>query len=141
VDESQLPLPPPQRRQDHDLDRCARHPEARLAGDQQHRQDHPDYLDAASYKSFLQKHGIGYPVLYDTSGDTGRAYAADTTPDMYVIDQRGTLIYAGAIDDDPSGRKGENQRTNYVEAALTQHAKGEPIANATTRSYGCSVKY
>jgi hypothetical protein len=59
---------------------------------------------------------------------------------MFVIDEKGTLIYAGAIDDDPSGRKGA-ARINYVDAALTQHAAGQPVGIATTRSYGCSVKY
>jgi peroxiredoxin len=101
--------------------------------------NHPDFLEPAAYKTFLSKHDIKYPVLYDTSGDVGHAYGADTTPDMFVIDERGTLIYAGAIDDDPSGRKGAP--TNYVEAALTQHASGQPIAVATNKSYGCSVKY
>ncbi len=102
--------------------------------------NHPDYLDPTAYKAFLTKHDIKYPVLYDTAGDVGHAYGADTTPDMFVIDERGTLIYAGAIDDDPRGSKAASA-SNYVEAALTQHAAGQPIANATNKSYGCSVKY
>src|SRR4030095_8576048 len=118
-----------------------KHPEAVWLAINSTAKGHPDYVEPAAYKSFLQKHAIGYTVLYDTSGQVGHAYGADTTPDMFVIDEQGTLIYAGAIDDDPSGRKDAAQRLNYVDAALSEHAKGEAIAQATTRSYGCSVKY
>jgi peroxiredoxin len=118
-----------------------KHPEATWLAVNSTAKGHPDFLAPAVHKSFLQKNTVGYPVLYDTSGDVGRAYGADTTPDMFVIDEKGILIYAGAIDDDPSGRKAAAQRTNYVDAALTQHAQGQPVATTTTRSYGCSVKY
>jgi peroxiredoxin len=120
---------------------AAKHPEAVWLAINSTAKGHGDFVDPAAYKSFLQKHAIGYPVLYDTTGEVGHAYGADTTPDMFVIDERGMLIYAGAIDDDPSGRKDAAQRTNYVDAALSQHAQGQPVAVATTRSYGCSVKY
>jgi len=120
---------------------ASKHPEAVWLAINSTAQGHPDYVSPAAYKSFLQKNGIAYTVLYDSSGQVGHAYGADTTPDMFVIDEKGTLIYAGAIDDDPSGRKGAAQRVNYVDAALSEHAKGEAIAQATTRSYGCSVKY
>lgn len=120
---------------------ASKHPEAVWLAINSTAQGHADYLSPAAYRSFLQKNGIGYTVLYDSSGQVGHAYGADTTPDMFVIDEKGTLIYAGAIDDDPSGRKDPGQRVNYVDAALSEHAKGEAIAQATTRSYGCSVKY
>jgi len=120
---------------------AARHPGAVWLAINSTAKGHPDFVEPAAYKSFLQKHSIVYPVLYDSSGEVGHAYGADTTPDMFVIDERGTLIYAGAIDDDPSGRKGDAQRVNYVDAALAQHAAGQPVGTATTRSYGCSVKY
>jgi peroxiredoxin len=120
---------------------ASKHPEAVWLAINSTAQGHPDYVSPAAYKSFLQKNGIAYTVLYDSSGQVGHAYGADTTPDMFVIDEKGTLIYAGAIDDDPSGRKHAAQRVNYVDAALSEHAKGEAIAQATTRSYGCSVKY
>jgi peroxiredoxin len=119
---------------------AAKHPEAVWLAVNSTAKGHPDYVEPAAYKSFLQKHSIGYSVLYDSTGEVGHAYGADTTPDMFVIDEKGTLIYAGAIDDDPSGRKGA-ARINYVDAALTQHAAGQPVGIATTRSYGCSVKY
>jgi peroxiredoxin len=80
--------------------------------------------------------------LSDEDGKVGRLYNAKTTPDMFVVDPKGTLIYAGAIDDkptpDPATIKGSN---NYVKAALTEATAGKPVSVPTTKPYGCSVKY
>ncbi|HUF78752.1 MAG TPA: redoxin domain-containing protein [Thermoanaerobaculia bacterium] len=103
--------------------------------------DSSDYLEPAEHLAYNGKHGIDYAVLYDTSGDVGRAYDAKTTPQMYIIDETGTLLYNGAIDDDPLGRQKPAERTNYVAEGLAEHAQGSPVDPATTKPYGCSVKY
>jgi hypothetical protein len=86
--------------------------------------DSSDYLEPAEHLEYNRKHGIDYAVLYDTSGDVGRAYDAKTTPQMYIIDETGTLLYNGAIDDDPLGRQKPTERTNYVAEGLAEHAQG-----------------
>ncbi len=81
-------------------------------------------------------------ILLDPSGDTGRAYGAKTTPHMYIIDQEGTLRYAGAIDSIPSTDVDDIAKaTNYVTAALDQVMNGEKVKIATSTAYGCNVKY
>lgn len=80
-----------------------------------------------------------FPVLMDESGDVGRAYGAKTTPHMFVITPDGTVAYAGAIDDDRSAAN--LGATNYVADALAALLKGETVATASTKPYGCSVKY
>lgn len=81
-------------------------------------------------------------ILLDEGGTMGRAYGAQTTPHMFVIDGAGTLVYMGGIDDrattDPADVAGAK---NYVRLALGDLAAGKPVANAATRPYGCSVKY
>jgi peroxiredoxin len=81
-------------------------------------------------------------VLLDTFGTVGRLYNAKTTPEMFVIDPTGKLIYSGAIDDrptpDPEDVRGAH---NYVSDALTEAMAGRPVATPYTRPYGCSVKY
>jgi hypothetical protein len=81
-------------------------------------------------------------ALIDGTSATGRAYAARTTPHMFVIDPSGTVIYNGAIDDrrttSPADAKVAH---NYVRAALTEAMDGRPVTVATTSPYGCSVKY
>lgn len=78
----------------------------------------------------------------DKSGEIGKLYDAKTTPHMFVINKEGVLVYAGAIDSDssfePSSIEGA---TNYVTEALKSLEAGEPIKMASTKPYGCSVKY
>lgn len=101
--------------------------------------DHGDFLAPERHAAFNDEHQIAYPVLYDSDGTVGHAYAAKTTPHMIVIDEQGKVVYDGAIDDDPYGRS--EARTNYVQAALAAHAAGRAADPAATRPYGCSVKY
>jgi len=81
-------------------------------------------------------------ILLDEDGTVGKAYAAKTTPHMYVINEEGNLIYQGAIDDDRSANPEMAKKAqNYVRAALQSAAAGEPVDKADTKPYGCSVKY
>lgn len=100
-----------------------------------------DYLEPMEHKAYNATEGITYPVLYDSSGTVGHAYGARTTPHMFVIDTDGTLVYNGAIDDDPSGHMQASQRANYVAAAVSALEAGSAVDPATTKPYGCSVKY
>ena len=81
-------------------------------------------------------------VLMDPGGTLGHLYGAKTTPQMFIIDPSGTLIYNGAIDDHPTSDKSDIPNSkNYVTAALTEATSGKPVTEAVTRPYGCSVKY
>lgn len=81
-------------------------------------------------------------VLLDESGDVGRLFDAKTTPHMFVVDEQQQVQYAGAIDNirstDPADIDTAN---NYVVAAVGDLDAGNPVANAETAPYGCSVKY
>ncbi|MEO7850872.1 MAG: redoxin domain-containing protein, partial [Rubrivivax sp.] len=81
-------------------------------------------------------------ALIDASSATGRAYAARTTPHMFVVDPAGKLVYAGAIDDKRSANPADaRSANNYVRAALNESLAGKPVTVASTQAYGCSVKY
>lgn len=80
--------------------------------------------------------------LLDASGDIGRAYGAKTTPHMFVIDPKGTLVYAGGIDNIPSADPADiGKAQSFVKLALADIKAGKPVATTTSRPYGCSVKY
>jgi len=84
----------------------------------------------------------GTAYLVDPDGSVGKQYGAKTTPHMFVIDPKGTVIYAGAIDDKRSANPGDNEGAfNYVRAALEAAMSGKAVEVAATQSYGCSVKY
>jgi peroxiredoxin len=81
-------------------------------------------------------------VLLDPKGGLGRLYGASTTPHMYVINRAGVLVYMGGIDDQPSANHATVKTArNYVREALDALAARKPIAVASARPYGCSVKY
>ena len=81
-------------------------------------------------------------TLIDGTSATGRAYAARTTPHMFVIDPAGTVLYNGAIDDRRSANPADAKSArNYVRAALTEAMEGRPVTVASTSPYGCSIKY
>ena len=101
------------------------------------------YLDASQENAQMARvHAHPTAAVLDPSGTIGREYGARTTPHMFVIDPQGKLIYNGAIDDKPttdiSDVKGAK---NYVSDALTEAMAGQAVQVASTRPYGCSVKY
>jgi peroxiredoxin len=87
---------------------------------------------------------IDHPILLDETGEIGRTYGATNTPHMMVIDDKGTLVYRGAIDNSPDG-EGESptggKLVSYVDEALGALSAGKTPATAETKAYGCSVKY
>jgi AhpC/TSA family len=81
-------------------------------------------------------------ALLDPAGTIGRLYQAKTTPHMFVIDPQGKLIYQGAIDNKPTTDFADVKTAhNYLNDALNSAMEGKPVPVATTRPYGCSVKY
>lgn len=81
-------------------------------------------------------------ILLDSDGKIGQLYMAKTTPEMFVIDPNGALLYLGAIDDKPTTNL-EDVKTaiNYVQSALDEAKAGKPVSVPISKSYGCSVKY
>jgi peroxiredoxin len=80
--------------------------------------------------------------LLDETGKVGKTYGAKVTPEMYVIDANGVLVYHGAIDDKKSTNPGDIAGAkNYVAAALNEVLAGKPVSTSKTDPYGCGVKY
>lgn len=81
-------------------------------------------------------------VLLDPQGTAGKAYDARTTPHMYVIDAKGVLRYAGGIDSIASAKLEDIEKASPLfKTAMEAVVKGQNVAQATTRPYGCNVKY
>lgn len=86
--------------------------------------------------------GASTAYLLDTDGRVGKTYEATNTPQMFVINPEGTLLYVGAIDSIPSGRQEDiTGATNYVKQALDEALAGKPVSHPVSRPYGCGVKY
>ena len=105
--------------------------------------DAGDYLPPAEMAKWMQQQkAANSAMLMDADGKVGRAYGARTTPHMYIVDPAGKLVYAGGIDDKATSNVADIPRaTNYVKAALNESLAGKPVSQASTRPYGCSIKY
>ena len=101
------------------------------------------HVDAAQARELTKSRGAApTAVLFDPKGEVGRKYEARTTPHMYVVAPDGTLIYMGGIDSVPSSDTDDiPQATQYVKVALAEAMAGKPVSSASTKPYGCSVKY
>ena len=80
-----------------------------------------------------------YPILLDESGEVGHLYGATNTPQCFVIGTDGKLAYAGAIDNNTDVKKAGDK--NYVKMALDNVLASKAADPATTKPYGCGVKY
>ena len=101
------------------------------------------YLTAEEGKAWLKKvDSHASELLMDTNGKVGQLYGAKTTPHMFLINPEGKLLYAGAIDSIPSADKDDIAKaTNYVRTGLEEAMAGKTLGTATSKPYGCSVKY
>lgn len=101
-----------------------------------------NYSPEKSNELSKQKGSAATAVLLDPTGSVGRAYGAKTTPHMYIIDKNGILVYDGALDDKPTTEQGDPKTAkNYVAAALDEILAGKKVTTASSKPYGCSVKY
>ena len=105
--------------------------------------DASDYKKPAELARWMQSQkAAATATLMDDDGKVGKAYGARTTPHMYIVDPAGKLVYAGGIDNKPSSNAADiPSSVNYVKAALAETLAGKAVTQASTRPYGCSVKY
>lgn len=101
------------------------------------------YVEAAKAKELtVQRDAAPAGILLDPKSQVARAYGAQTTPHMYIIDPKGTLAYMGAIDDKPSSNPASlSGAKSYVRQAVAELKAGKPVSEASTKAYGCAVKY
>ena len=101
------------------------------------------YVTPAEENAYLKTmHAAPTAAILDPTSTIARLYEAKTTPHIFVIDPTGKLIYQGAIDDKPTTDQADLKGApNYLTETLTEAMSGQPIQVASTRPYGCSVKY
>ena len=102
-----------------------------------------DYLAPEQLALWMRDKGASpTATLMDVDGKAGTAFGARVTPHMYIVNAQGLLVYAGGIDSIPSAREADIQTAaNYVRQGLTELLAGQPVSVATSRAYGCSIKY
>ncbi|NQY32168.1 MAG: redoxin domain-containing protein [Coraliomargarita sp.] len=101
------------------------------------------YLTPEEGEALREKQKVASAAtLLDVDGSVGKLYAAKTTPHVYLISPEGELIYQGAIDSVRSTKAADiDGAENYLKNAFMAATAGKTIEPATTKPYGCGVKY
>jgi peroxiredoxin len=81
--------------------------------------------------------GFTFPVLKDERNKIADGYGAMATPEVYLVDQKGTLLYHGRIDD---SRKPDKIQSSDLANAIDAALAGKPVPVAQTKAIGCSIK-
>ncbi len=86
-----------------------------------------------------KEHAYPFPYLHDESQTVAHAYGALVTPHPMLFGRDRKLLFQGRIDNDHQHPERVTER--YLERALDQALKGEPVRPAELPVAGCSVKW
>ncbi len=82
--------------------------------------------------------GYAFPYVVDATSDVARAFGAARTPEVFLFDAKGKLVYHGAIDD--NAQHPEQVKARYLTDAVAAVAAGKKVKTAETKALGCGIK-
>jgi peroxiredoxin len=91
-------------------------------------------------KALAEREGWEFPFLFDETQEVAKAFEAACTPDFFLFDGEGMLVYRGQLDASRPGSEipvtGEDLR-----AALDAVLAGRPALENQAPSVGCNIKW
>ncbi|MFQ5767252.1 MAG: thioredoxin family protein [Acidobacteriota bacterium] len=99
--------------------------------------DSEDGLDAMKVRA--QKLALQFPYLVDETSGLARVYGATRTPEAFLFDASGKLVYHGTIDD--NAHEPGKVKAHYLQDALEAVTAGRAVAVAETKALGCGIKF
>jgi peroxiredoxin len=79
-----------------------------------------------------------FPYVVDATSDVARAFGAARTPECFLFDKEGKLVYHGAVDDD---KNPESVQHHWLQAALDAVVAGKEVTDKETKAVGCGIKF
>jgi peroxiredoxin len=92
---------------------------------------------AAEVKSHAAEKGLTFTILKDPNNKIADRFSAQATPEAYLLDASGKLVYHGRID---SARFGYLITSTELRDAIEATLAGKPVAKAEVKAFGCSIK-
>lgn len=89
-------------------------------------------------KNYAQDKNVTYRILKDEQNKYADALGAVQTPEVFIVDKDGKLVYHGAVDN--REKEAEDGQTNYVQAALDEILAGKPVSTPEKKQWGCTIK-
>lgn len=86
-----------------------------------------------------RERGMRFPYVVDATSDVARAFGATRTPEVFLFNASGALVYHGAIDD--NAKEPAKVSANYLRDALQAQVDKQAIPVAETKALGCSIKF
>ena len=82
---------------------------------------------------------IKFPYVVDATSDVARTFGATRTPEAFLFDADGKLVYHGTVDDSP--KDASAVKDAYLKDAVNAVSTGKAVTTAETKSMGCSIKF
>ncbi len=83
--------------------------------------------------------GLAFPYVMDETSAVAKAFGATRTPEAYLFDAQGRLVYHGTIDDNVKDASAVKER--YLADAVDAVAAGKEVARKETKALGCGIKF
>jgi peroxiredoxin len=83
--------------------------------------------------------GFAFPYAFDAGSRVARAFGAQRTPEAFLLDANGIVVYHGAVDDNAQDASGVKE--SYLRDALDALVAGKEIAVKETKALGCTIKW
>ena len=99
--------------------------------------DYPED-DMNGMKQRAKQLGMKFPYVVDATSDVARAFGASRTPEAFLFDAEGKLVYHGTIDD--NAKDATAVKDAWLKAAVNEVAAGKTVTTAETKAMGCSIK-
>ena len=90
-------------------------------------------------KKHAKEKNYNFAYAQDPEAKLAYAFGATKTPHIYLFDDKNTLVYRGAIDD--NARNKSNVEEAFLINALDQMLAGERITKSVSKALGCSIKF
>jgi len=82
---------------------------------------------------------FGFPYVVDATSGVAKAFGASRTPEAFLFDAKGALVYHGTIDD--NAQEPGKVKETYLKDALAAVASGQGVAVKETKAMGCGIKF
>ena len=82
--------------------------------------------------------GFTFPYVVDATSGVARSFDATRTPEAFLFDKDGKLVYHGAIDD---SQKIDQVEKHFLQDAIDAATAGKDIPVKETKFVGCGIKY
>ena len=89
-------------------------------------------------KAYAKNQGYNWHYLVDENSVQANAFGANRTPECYLFDGNGKLVYHGAIDDNPNDEEAVSRK--HLTLAIDEMLAGKEVSVKQSRSVGCSIK-